>query len=98
MITIRTCSRQIRDYEYADKVACVLEENGVRVLRNEYEEIMIDGRSVTIVGVDDGLGRNGSTTACADDSFTIYLIHEPGYRWQLGCRSDVSRAAPMGDR
>ncbi len=29
------------DYEYADKVAGVLAENGVRVLRNEYDEILI---------------------------------------------------------
>ena len=69
------------DYEYADKVAGVLEENGVRVLRNEYEEIMIDGRSVTIVGVDDGwAGMAAPPHVPETDSFTIYLIHEPAYR------------------
>jgi len=32
------------DYAYADKVDSVLTENGVTVLHNEYEEIVIDGK------------------------------------------------------
>ena len=69
------------DYAYADKVAGVLEENGVRVLRNEYEEILIDGVNVTIVGVDDGwAGMANPPHVPENDDFTIYLIHEPGYR------------------
>ena len=32
------------DYAYADKVDSILTENGVRVLHNEYEEIVIDGK------------------------------------------------------
>jgi len=72
------------DYEYADKVADVLTKNGVRVLRNEYDEIMIGGRSVTIVGVDDGWAGMANPPHVPDelknDSFIIYLIHEPSYR------------------
>jgi len=72
------------DYEYADKVAGVLVENGVRVLRNEYEEIMIGNQSVVIVGVDDGWAGMANPPHVPDelkgDSFIIYLIHEPAYR------------------
>jgi len=72
------------DYEYADKVADVLTKNGVRVLRNEYDEIMIGGRSVTIVGVDDGWAGMANPPHVPDelknDSFIIYLVHEPAYR------------------
>jgi len=72
------------DYEYADKVADVLTKNGVRVLRNEYDEIMIGGRSVTIVGVDDGWAGMANPPHVPDelenDSFIIYLVHEPTYR------------------
>jgi predicted MPP superfamily phosphohydrolase len=72
------------DYTYADEVAGVLAKNGVRVLRNEYEEIMIGGRSVTIVGVDDGWAGMANPPDVPDelknDSFIIYLVHEPSYR------------------
>lgn len=72
------------DYEYADKVADVLTKNGVRVLRNEYAEITIDGRNVVIVGVDDGwAGRADPPTVpqeLKNDSFIIYMVHEPSYR------------------
>ncbi len=72
------------DYEYADKVTGVLAENGVRVLRNEYDEILIGNRSVVIVGVDDGWAGMANPPHVPDelkgDSFIIYLIHEPAYR------------------
>ena len=72
------------DYTYADEVAGVLAENGVRVLRNEYEEVTIDGRNVIIVGVDDGwAGRANPPPVPQElkkDAFIIYLIHEPAYR------------------
>jgi predicted MPP superfamily phosphohydrolase len=72
------------DYEYADKVAGVLAENGVRVLRNEYDEILIGNRSVVIVGVDDGWAGMANPPHVPDelknDSFIIYLVHEPAYR------------------
>ena len=59
-------------------------KNGVRVLRNEYEEILIDGKRVTIVGVDDGWAGMADPPHVPQeretDSFTIYLIHEPAYR------------------
>jgi hypothetical protein len=72
------------DYAFADEVAGVLAKNGVRVLRNEYEEIMIGDRSVTIVGVDDGWAGMANPPHVPDElknnSFIIYLVHEPSYR------------------
>lgn len=71
------------DYAYADSVTGVLTGKGVRVLRNEYDEILIGGRSVTIVGVDDcWAGMANPPEVPEKDSFTIYLIHEPE------CRAD----------
>jgi len=72
------------DYAYADTVAGVLSKNGVRVLRNEYSEIMINGRNVVIVGVDDGWAGRADPPQIPqelkDDAFIIYLVHEPAYR------------------
>jgi len=72
------------DYAYADTVASELARDGVRVLRNEYDVTMIDGRSVTIVGVDDGWAGMANPPdlpqELKNDSFVIYLIHEPAYR------------------
>jgi len=72
------------DYSYADEVAGVLAKNGVRVLRNEYEEIMIGNKRVVIVGVDDGWAGMANPPHVPDelknDSFIIYLVHEPSYR------------------
>lgn len=72
------------DYEYADKVAAVLAENGVRVLRNNYDEIMIGNRSVTIVGVDDGWAGMANPPyvpqGLKNDSYIIYLVHGPTFR------------------
>jgi len=69
------------DYGYADRLAAVLAANGVTVLRNEYEEIMIDGRNVVIVGVDDGWAGMADPPEVPDtSSFVIYMIHEPECR------------------
>jgi uncharacterized protein len=72
------------DYTYADNVSGVLAENGVRVLRNEYKEVTIGDRQVVIVGVDDGWAGMANPPLVPDelknDSFIIYLIHEPAYR------------------
>jgi hypothetical protein len=71
------------DSEYADRISGVLAENGVRVLRNEYQEIMIDGRSVMIVGVDHcWAGIANPPEVPETDAYVIYLIHEPE------CRAD----------
>jgi len=72
------------DYEYADNIAGVLAKNGVRVLRNEYEEVTIDGKNVLIVGVDDGWAGMANPPHVPQEmkngSFIIYLVHEPSYR------------------
>jgi hypothetical protein len=72
------------DYAYADTVASVLSKNGVRVLRNEYSEIMINGRNVVIVGVDDGWAGRADPPLVPqelkNDAFIIYMVHEPSYR------------------
>ena len=72
------------DYAYADTVADVLSKNGVRVLRNEYAEITIDGRNIVIVGVDDGWAGMADPPQVPqefkNDSFIIYMVHEPSYR------------------
>ena len=72
------------DYSYADEVAGVLAENGVRVLRNEYDKILIGNQSVVIVGVDDGWAGMANPPDVPDElknnSFIIYLVHEPSYR------------------
>ncbi len=71
------------DSEYADRISGVLARNGVTVLRNEYQGIMIDGRSVIIVGVDDCWAGMADPPQVPDDgSFVIYMIHEPE------CRAD----------
>jgi predicted MPP superfamily phosphohydrolase len=72
------------DYAYADSVAGVLSKNRVRVLRNEYAETMIDGRKVVIVGVDDGWAGMANPPHVSEEvknnSFIIYMVHEPSYR------------------
>lgn len=72
------------DYGYANQLAGVLGKNGIRVLRNEYGELTIDGRKVIIVGVDDcwaGMAEPPQVPR-DEDAFVIYLVHEPE------CRAD----------
>ena len=72
------------DYAFADEVAGALDKNRVRVLRNEFEGIMIGNQSVVIVGVDDGWAGMANPPHVPDElknnSFIIYLVHEPSYR------------------
>jgi hypothetical protein len=72
------------DYAYADTVTSELARDGVSVLRNEYDVTVIDGVSVTIVGVDDGWAGMANPPHLPEelknDSFVIYMIHEPTYR------------------
>jgi predicted MPP superfamily phosphohydrolase len=74
------------DYGYADNLAAALEANGVHVLRNEFVEMEIDGKTLCIVGVDDGWAGMADppdmTNISVDDDFVIYMIHEPE------CRAD----------
>jgi len=71
------------DTAFADALAAVLEENGVRVLRNEYLTLDIGGTPLLLVGVDDGWAGTAAPPQVPDtDAFTIYLIHEPE------CRAD----------
>jgi len=71
------------DTAFADALAAVLEENGVRVLRNEYLTLDIGGTPLLLVGVDDGWAGMAAPPQVPDtDAFTIYLIHEPE------CRAD----------
>jgi predicted MPP superfamily phosphohydrolase len=66
------------DIAFADRVAATLEANGVRVLRNEAVDLDVDGRSVRLVGVDDGwAGRAAPPALEPTAAFTIYLVHEP---------------------
>ena len=66
------------DAAYADRVAAVLEANGVHVLRNQAVDLEVAGRSVRLVGVDDAwAGRANPPALEPTDDFTIYLIHEP---------------------
>jgi predicted MPP superfamily phosphohydrolase len=69
------------DRDYADRLVAVLEQQGVRVLRNEYVRLTVNGRDVMIVGVDDGWAGMADPPALPEtDAFTIYLIHEPDCR------------------
>jgi predicted MPP superfamily phosphohydrolase len=71
------------DTEYANTISGVLEKNGVKVLRNEYKEILIDNRSVVIAGVDDcWAGMANPPSVPNNGSYIIYMIHEPE------CRAD----------
>lgn len=71
------------DTAFADGLAATLEENGVRVLRNDYARVDIGGKELLIVGVDSGwAGMADPPEVPATDAFTLYLIHEPS------CRAD----------
>ena len=71
------------DTAFADGLAATLEENGVRVLRNDYVRIDTGEGEILIVGIDDGwAGMADPPEVPATDAFTLYLIHEPS------CRAD----------
>lgn len=69
------------DTAFADALAGVLEESGVRVLRNEYITLEIAGTPLLLVGVDDGWAGMAAPPAVPEtDAFVIYLVHEPECR------------------
>jgi uncharacterized protein len=71
------------DYPYAQNLSAVLNRSGVRVLKNEYNEMVINNRTVIIVGVDDcWAGLSDPPQVPEKDAFVIYLVHEPE------CRAD----------
>jgi predicted MPP superfamily phosphohydrolase len=77
----RSLQDETVDRAYADRLVAVLEQQGVRVLRNECIQLSVNGRDVMIVGVDDGwAGMADPPTVPETDTFTIYLIHEPECR------------------
>ncbi len=69
------------DTAFADALVHELEKSGVRVLRNEYVDLSIDGEPLRIVGVDDAwAGMADPPAVPPTDAFTVYLIHEPQCR------------------
>ena len=69
------------DVAFADALESVLEQNGVHVLRNEYQEIEIGEKHLLIVGVDDGwAGMADPPDVPETDAYVIYMIHEPDLR------------------
>ena len=69
------------DLTSPDILAGVLEKNGVTVLRNEWTELDISGQSLILCGVDDiWAGRAHSPVIPDNESYVIYLVHEPFYR------------------
>lgn len=71
------------DTAFADGLAATLEENGVRVLRNDYVCTSVGDEEIVIVGIDDGwAGMADPPDVPATDAFTVYLVHEPS------CRAD----------
>lgn len=71
------------DTAFADNLTAALEENGVRVLRNDYVRTSVGNEEIVIVGVDDGwAGMADPPGVPATDAFTVYLVHEPS------CRAD----------
>ncbi|WP_231476574.1 metallophosphoesterase [Methanoculleus sp. MH98A] len=66
------------DTAFADNLTAALEENGVRVLRNDYVRTSVGNEEIVIVGVDDGwAGMADPPDVPATDAFTVYLVHEP---------------------
>ena len=76
------------DPVHAQAVASVLEQNGVTVLRNEYAELNLDGKSLMLVGVDDIWAERADPPDIPDTSdYVIYLVHEPA--WRPGWDADL---------
>ena len=76
------------DPDHAQAVTSILEKNGVKVLRNEYVELDIGGKSLTLVGVDDIWAERADPPDISDSGdYVIYLVHEPA--WQPGWDADL---------
>jgi predicted MPP superfamily phosphohydrolase len=66
------------DLASADALERILEQNGIRVLRNEAVDLTLNGTRTIIVGVDDvWAGRAYPPSIPDTDAYTIYLVHEP---------------------
>ncbi|MCJ7741549.1 MAG: metallophosphoesterase [Methanoregula sp.] len=76
------------DPDHAQAVASVLEQNGVTVLRNEYVELDLVGKSLMLVGVDDIWAERADPPEIPDTgAYVIYLVHEPA--WRPGWDADL---------
>ena len=76
------------DPEHAQAVASILEKNGVKVLRNEYVELDLGGKTLMLVGVDDIWAERADPPDIPDTGdYVIYLVHEPA--WQPGWDADL---------
>jgi hypothetical protein len=74
---------ETNDTGYAERLVGVLEKNGVKVMRNEYVELELNGKQLMLVGVDDGwAGMANPPEIPSTDDYTLYMIHEPD------CRAD----------
>lgn len=61
-------------------IAKIIEENGIRVLRNEAEKIEINGRKFFVIGIDDlryGADLDKATRYLDLEEFKILLSHKP---------------------
>ena len=66
------------DLASAEVIERILEQNGIRVLRNEAVDLTLNGTRTIIVGVDDvWAGRAYPPSISDTDAYTIYLVHEP---------------------
>ncbi|CUS93105.1 hypothetical protein JGI3_02348 [Candidatus Kryptobacter tengchongensis] len=62
------------------RIAKIIEENGVRVLRNEAEKVEINGKKFFIIGIDDlryGADLDKATRYLEPGDFKILLSHKP---------------------
>lgn len=66
------------DADRAAAIEQILEQNGVKVLRNEAMELSLNGTKIVIIGSDDlWAGRAYPPENPDPDAYTIYLVHEP---------------------
>jgi predicted MPP superfamily phosphohydrolase len=66
------------NFAYADALEAELEQSGVTVLRNECVQVPVNGKTITLVGVDDiWSGRADPPRDPPEGDYTIYMVHEP---------------------
>ncbi|MBU0731328.1 metallophosphoesterase [Patescibacteria group bacterium] len=70
------------DFNLADDLMAELAKNGVKVFRNEFEFININGKEILLVGLDDCLAGQTKLPDYPDADFTVFMMHEPE------CRAD----------
>ncbi len=62
------------------KITKIIEENGIRVLRNESEKIKINGKKISIIGIDDlryGADLDKAMKNVDSEKIKILLSHKP---------------------